>query len=234
MHSGSCTSCLDRMSSQPTLLSPMISNTCFAEGRVGKARTKKTHHSKHREDQRRKQDQGQHKADRNGKGTQMQKRRLQTKVKTTTNARQSSRGSPGTKPLGQGCFSRTGGCEACSGRPFISLRGCGTGFYNAVCTIGGSGGVSSRTFEGQGGFVASPRALLEHLGGSKGSRQLLLSAGTSNGEARGYQVDQKGSKDILYDSTLFSCQIGSGSAPDRARIVSIFPLFSPNRLQIYY
>ena len=33
MHSDSCTSCLDRVSSQPLLLSPMISNTCFAEGR---------------------------------------------------------------------------------------------------------------------------------------------------------------------------------------------------------
>ena len=147
----------------------------------------------------------------------MQKRRLQTKVKTTTNARQSSRGSPGTKPLGQGYFSRTGGCEACSGSPFMSSQGSGTGFYSILKTIGGSRAVSSRTFEGQGGSAASPRATLSLRAAP---REVPLATFERWDVKRGDQRAPSGPKKLenLFCTTVRCFRVRS--APDRVRIVS--------------
>ena len=53
-------------------------------------------------------------------------------------------------------FRGQSGCEACLGRPFMGSRGSGTAFYSTLGTVEGSGAVSSRSFEGQGGSAAAP------------------------------------------------------------------------------
>ena len=149
----------------------------------------------------------------------MQKRTQQTKVRTTTNARQSSRGSPGTKPLSQGSFSRTSGCEACSGRPFMSSRGSGTSFYSFLETIGGSSGGLSRA-----------RAALRHprvpLWSTRADPRAVPAATFERWDVkRGSQGAPSGPEQpFWYDSTVFSFQIGSGSCPDRLLFGPIFPL----------
>ena len=147
----------------------------------------------------------------------MQKRRQQTKVRTITNSRQSSRGSPGTKPPGQGSFSRTSGCDGCSGRPFIGLQGSGTSFYSTLGTIDGSGAVSGRTFEGQGGSAASPRATLS----PRAAPREVPSATFERWDVkRGDQRAPSGPKKLenLFCTTVLCFRVKS--APDRVRIVS--------------
>ena len=164
----------------------------------------------------------------------MKKRRQHPKVRTTTNARQSSRGSPGTKPPGQGWFSRTSGCDACSGRPFIGFRGSGTSFYNTLGTIDGSGALSGRTFESQGGSAASPRATLS----PRAAPREVPSATFERWDVkRGDQRAPSGPKKFenLLNTTVRCFRVRS--APDRARIVSGSSpdrLYLPSTVQIYY
>ena len=144
----------------------------------------------------------------------MQKRRLQTKVKTTTNARQSSRGSPGTKPPGQVYFSRTVVCEACSGGPFMSSRGSGTGFYSILGTIGCSRAGLSRA-----------RAALRHprvpLWSTRaGPRGVPAATFERWNVKRGGQGAPSGPEKLQSPfCTTVQC-FCVRSAPDRARIVS--------------
>ena len=146
----------------------MLSNTCFAEDRKNKDEaTPPVKKNVKTEDGSKTKDSTQSIATAKKHKCKTEYCDAQTKVRTTTNAKQSSRDSPGTKPSGQGCFSRTSGCDACSGRPFIGFRLSGAGFYSTLGTIDGSGTVSSRTLEGQGGSAASPFATLGHPGRSK-------------------------------------------------------------------
>ena len=46
---------------------------------------------------------------------------------------------------------------------------------------------------------------------------LLTARGSSWGTWR-HRADQKSSKTVSYDSTMFSCQVGSGSCPDRVHL----------------